>query len=379
MRSAASAQHLVTMVAALALGLLAVGVSHAQEGIAVTVELERLPGALVVAPSPDSGIPGETVFYIFWVVNTGDLATSYRLRLESADGFSASLPEHGNGRIAPLAPGEAEAVPVAVAISDRQTVGSSGATTLYATADEKPRPIGSASVTTTVAPGTEPEKTVLAPPGQSGAAGDILMYEFQVVNIGTNDASYRLRTESSIRKWVSYLPQHPRGLVGPLAPGETETVPVAVEIPSRVAAGTVCVTTLRAVRLGRPRITDEGSVTTTVVALSGLTLSLLSVREPPPGEAWMCRAVVNSSLPEPRDVLVTATAAPGWEVSVGEARTVTLGLGPGSSAEVQIQVLSPPEVANQKAYLLVTATGLGTASMRAQAVAKIGTRTAVGP
>jgi len=43
MRSAASAQHLVTMVAALALGLLAVGVSHAQEGIAVTVELRGCP------------------------------------------------------------------------------------------------------------------------------------------------------------------------------------------------------------------------------------------------------------------------------------------------------------------------------------------------
>jgi len=77
-------------------------------------------------------------------------------------------------------------------LSRTLVAGSSGATTLYATADEKPRPIGSASVTTTVAPGTEPEKTVLAPPGQSGASGDTLLYEFQVVNIGTNDASYRL-------------------------------------------------------------------------------------------------------------------------------------------------------------------------------------------
>ena len=379
MRFTLSAQRLATIVAVLALGLLAVAESHAQEGIAITVEIERLPGALVVAPSSDEGIPGETIFYVFWVVNTGDLATSYRLRLDSADGFGAYLPEHGNGRIAPLALGEAEAVPVAVTISDRLAVGSSGATTLYATADEKPRPVAFASVTTTVAPGTEPEKTVIAPPGQSGVAGDILVYEFQIVNIGTNDGSYRLRTQSSIKKWDSYLPQHPDSLVGPLAPGETETVPVAVEISSKAAAGTVCDTTLRAVRLGRPRITDEGSVTTTVVAPSGLTLSLLSVRETSPGEAWMCQAVVNSLLSEPRDVLVTATAAPGWDVSLGEAGTVTLELGPGSSAEVRIQVLPPPEVVNQKAYLIVTATGLGTASMRAQAVAKIGRRTVVGP
>jgi len=92
----------------------------------------------------------------------------------------------------------------------------------------------------------------------------------------------------------------------------------------------------------------------------------------------MYRAVVRSSLPEARDVLITATAAPGWEVSLAGVPSVTLELEPSGSAEVRIQVLPPPELVNQKAYLIVTATGLGSASTRAQAVAKIGMRTVVG-
>jgi len=346
--------------------------ADAQQGISVTVELELLPGASVTAPSGENGTPGETVYYLFWLQNTGDISATYRLSLDVARKWSAVLPQHANKQAGPLEPGAVEIVPVAVTIPSDAEIGSTGAATLTATANEKPRPSDYDTVVTTVVPAPELPRTVVAPPGQSGAPGEALVYEFEVHNVGVNDAVYRLRLSSSQKKWTCYLPAHPDGRVGPLAPDQVEIVPLVVEIPVKAAVGATCDTTLRAIRLGRPRTSDEDSVTTTVAAPSGLRLSLSGEQTARAADDTIAyRAAVANSGGEPRQILLTARSTRGWPVEVAGRDSASVAVPAGKTIAVALAVKIPQGQSGERDYLIVTAQTDGGAPVRLQAAAAI--------
>ena len=344
----------------------------AQQDISVTVELEQLPGVTVTAPSGENGTPGETVYYLFWLQNTGDVSATYRLSLEVAQKWAAVLPHHGNKQVGPLEPGAVEIVPVAVTIASDAEIGSTGATMLTATANEKPRPSDYDTVITTVVAESELPQTVVAPPGQSGAPGEALVYEFEVRNVGVSDAVYRLRLSSSQKKWSCYLPAHPDGRVGPIAPDQVEIVPLVVEIPVQAAVGTTCDTTLRAIRLARPRTSDEDSVTTTVVAPSGLVLSLSSEQTAQAGDnTVVCRAAVANSSGEARQVLLTARSTRGWRVEVDGRDSASVEVPPGKTITVALVLKVPRGQRGERDYLIVTAQVEGGAPVRLQVVTAV--------
>jgi len=346
--------------------------ADAQQDISITVELEQLPGASVTAPSGENGSPGDTLYYLFWLQNTGDISATYRLSLDVARKWSAMLPQHTNRQAGPLEPGAVEIVPVAVTIPSDAEMGSTGATTLTATANEKPRPSDYDTVVTTVVPQPELPRTVVAPPGQSGAPGATLVYEFQVRNVGVSDAVYRLRLFSSQKKWSCSLPAHTDGRVGPLAPDQVATVPVAVEIPMTATVGTTCDTTLRAIRLGRPRISDEDSVTTRVAAPSGLTLSLSGQQRAQVGDdTAVYGAAVTNNGGEPRQILLTARSTRGWPVEVAGRDSATVAVPPGKTIAVTLAVKIAEGQGGERDYLIVTVQTHGGAPVRLQAVATI--------
>jgi len=346
--------------------------ADAQQGISITVELEVLPGASVTAPSGENGTPGETVYYLFWLQNTGDISATYRLSLDVAQKWSAVLPQHVNKQAGPLEPGAVEIVPVAVTIPSNAEIGSTGAATLTATANEKPRPSDYDTVVTTVVPEPELPRTVVAPPGQSGAPGEAFVYEFEVHNVGANDAVYRLRLSSSQKKWTCYLPAHPDSRVGPLAPDQVEIVPLVVEIPVKAAVGTTCDTTLRAIRLGRPRTSDEDSVTTTVAAPSGLRLSLSAEQTAQAADDTIAyRAAVANSGGEPRQILLTARSTRGWPVEVAGRDSASVAVPAGKTIAVALAVKVPQGQSGERDYLIVTAQTDGGAPVRLQAAAAI--------
>lgn len=299
------------------------------QAIAVSVELELLPGVDVVAPAGESGAPGDTLYYLFRVQNTGNLTTSYALRVSTPSGWKSTLPLHSNSKINLLAPGAMETVPVAVTIASNATVGELGDTTLTATADEKPRPSDSATVTTTVIAAPTPPEMVVAPPGQSGVPGQTIIYPFEVRNTGVVEAVFRLRVSSSL-KWTTSLPNHPTGRVGPLAPGASETVPVAVEISSKAAVGDACETTLQVTRLGQPRLQDEASVTTIVVAATGFSLTPGAPSRQEEGTTLLPFTISNLS-DTTREVLVRGRSLRGSQVTIAGQVSVTVVLSQGEA------------------------------------------------
>ncbi len=346
--------------------------ADAQQDISVTVELGQLPGVSVTAPSGENGTPGDTVYYLFWLQNTGDISATYRLSLEVAQKWAAVLPLHGNKQVGPLEPGAVEIVPVAVTIPSAAEIGSAGATILTAIANKKPRPSDYDTVITTVVAEPELPQTVVAPPGQSGAPGEVLVYEFEVRNVGASDAVYRLRLSSSQNKWTCYLPAHPDGRVGPLAPDQLEIVPLVVEIPVKAAVGTTCDTTLRAIRLARPRTSDEDSVTTTVIAPSGLVLSLSSEQTAQVGDnRAVYRAAVANSSGEARQVLLTARSTRGWRVEVDGRDSASVEIPPGETITVALVLQVPRGQRGERDYLIVTAQVEGGVPVRLQVVVGI--------
>ena len=327
------------------------GAGSAQPGITISVELARLPGVDVTAPAGKEAAPGSTVNYLFWLQNTGSLTTSYGLSVTTPPGWSYSLPQHPNKHVRPLQPGEVEIVPVSVTLPSRVVVGTRGDTTLTATADEKPRPSDQDTVTTKVVAPPEVPRTVITPPGQSGSPGQTLVYPFQVKNIGTETVSFRV-TASSSAKWATSLPDHPSGSVGPLAPGQVEAVPAAVQIPQKAEIGQTCNTTLKAIRLSTPRVRDEGTVTTVVVAPSTLSLALSLDRVS--AESVIVRARIENTGPSARHVTVKGASVQGRTVTVNGGPTAEVTAAAGGAAEVLLAV-GPAQLAGDD-YLIVSAT-----------------------
>ncbi len=337
-----------------------------QPDIAVSVALELLPGTDVTAPTGEGAAPGDTRYYLFWVQNTGDLATSYKLTVTTESKWSAVLTQHPNKQIRTLQPGQIEIVPVAVIVPSNATVGSTGATTLTAAATAKPRPSDQDTVVTTVIPNSEIPRTVITPPGQSGAPGTTVVYDFQVKNIGVTAATYQLRVSSSQKKWTTSLPNHPKGRLGSLAPDQVETVPVAVEIPSKAGIGAVCDTRLTAIRLGRPKISDEGTVTTVVVAPSSFGLS---VADPARGDGvWVYLATITNNDNQARQVRIAGVSLRGRQVTTNGQPDAVIAVPTGGTAEVELMVNADSAGSD---YLIVSAEDAAAGTLRVQAAKAI--------
>jgi hypothetical protein len=340
-----------------ATGLLAIALAAActtpaaaQPGISISVTLELLPGVDVTAPAGKSGAPGDTIYYLFTLQNTGGLATSYRLSLISPAGWSVVLPQHSNKRVGVLQPGQSEIVPAAVTIASNAPLGSQGDTTLTATADVKPRPSDSDTVTTIVVAGPELPKMVTAPPPQSGPPGAIITYQFQLKNVGVTTADFRVSASSS-PNWQTSLPNNPKGKAGPLAPGQVEMIPVVVRIPANAAIGATCKTTLGATCLARPRTSGEDSVTTTVVAPSALAVNLAPEAS---GDPTLMRWRVTISYQgAPRKVRLSGQSLGGWQVTVNGQASVELAVPAAESAtELMVELRAPGRVRGEDCLIV---------------------------
>ncbi len=329
-----SRRALATVLLAITLATACAASASAQPDIAISVTLELLPGTDIIAPVGKSGAPGDTIYYLFNLQNTGDLATSYHLAVTSPTGWTVILPQHSNKRVGVLQPGQNEIIPMAVTISSSAVVSSQGNVTLTAMADAKPRPSDSATVTTTVVAAPDLPKMVTAPPAQSGVAGAVITYQFQLKNIGVTTADFKL-TVSSSPKWQTSLPNNPKGQAGPLAPGAVQMITVVVRVPTNAAIGATCKTTLTALCLARPRTTGEDNVTTTVVAPTAMAINLTPEASSEPAVSrWR---VLLSYQGAPKTVRLQAESLRGGKVSINGQEALDLLL-PADNTDVIVDL-----------------------------------------
>jgi hypothetical protein len=338
--------------------------ARAQQDVSVSVTLEVLPGVQVTAPAGQGAAAGDTVYYLFRVQNTGGLTTGHRLSLTASRGWTADLPLHGNKYVGPLPPGAQEIIPVAVTAPADASLGSTGSTSLAATAIEKPRPSDEDTVITTVVLDPGLPETVTAPPGQSGPPGTAITYAFELRNVGVTDATFRLRASSSPR-WNTYLPGHPSGKAGPLAPNQVEAVTVVVEIPAGAGIGETCDMTLRAIRQGRPQVEGEDLVTTTVTAPAPLRVALLQ-----PAEGGVYTVRITNITGSPQRVRLSGRTVGGAGASFGGIPQAEADVAPGATSELALSV-SRGAQGQVRGYVIVEAEILGGGPLRLFAAARI--------
>ena len=219
--------------------------------------------------------------------------------------------------------------------------------------------------------GQAPPKMVTAPPGQNASPGTTALYLFRLQNTSSATQSYQLSATSS-PSWKTSLPQSKSGKAGPLAPGQSLTIAVALTIPRKTPIGTTCATTLTATTVGRPRATDRDTVLTTVVSPSGLSLRMEAARTARRGEVVSYHATLTNAAAGPQRVGVTGVSVSGWQVRITGVAADGLTLAPGKAAEFTVDVTVPKDAPAAAAEaLVVTAQPYGALTEHVQTVSKI--------
>ena len=237
------------------------------------------------------------------------------------------------------------------------------------------RTAGAQEIQVTVKLAQIPAKMVIAPPGQSGAPGATVVYQFRVQNISSAVQSYRLTITSKPQSWKTFLPLHPNKRLGPLAAGQIAVVPVKVLIPTKAAVGSTEWTTLTATTVGRPAVTDQDSVITTVVPKSALALTAPSAVYASPGKTVRCRALVTYSGAQPCQVSVTGGSVNGWSVTAGGLGSASVAVPRGGTVEVILELTIPANAPpGGLDLLLVTAEAPGPPPLQSRAAVLVTVR-----
>lgn len=201
-----------------------------------------------------AGEPGTTLVYALPIRNTGTVTDSYTL-VVSTNGWPTTAPTV----VGPLAPSATLTVPVTVQIPAQALAFATDVATLQLTSQGDINQEALSRLTTTATPVSAVSATV-AVNGQTGTPATTMLYPLMVTNAGNITDTFML--SFSGHQWPTTLPT----TVGPLAPGASATLTVAVTIPAGTTAeGTdTVVVTITAQR--DPTKSTTVSLTTTAQA-----------------------------------------------------------------------------------------------------------------
>jgi uncharacterized repeat protein (TIGR01451 family) len=203
----------------------------------------------------DEGDPGATITYNMVVTNTGNIADSFALTVDSV--WDADLSATATGT---LDPGQPYAFTVDVTIPVDAEDSDFDVATVTATSDGDPSVTDSAELTTTAVVETEVEFGVelsATTTAQSGYVGTMVVYTVDITNTGNGADSFNVAIAG--HTWATTVA--PANV--PLQAGESAQLMVTVQIPLSAAHGAENTVTVTATSVGDPATSDSVQLTTT--------------------------------------------------------------------------------------------------------------------
>ena len=171
------------------------------------------------------GYPGSQVAYTVWITNTGNTVDSFDV---TASGIWTTTPE--TDVVGPLAAGESTGLVITVSVPLEALPGNTDTAEITLASQGNPAQTAEASITTTAllrGAVVSPENSTI-----TGDPGQTITHTLVVTNVGDVSDTYEITVDSAV--WPTYAPP----TVGPLAPGESESVDITVSIPLEALAGT---------------------------------------------------------------------------------------------------------------------------------------------
>jgi hypothetical protein len=214
----------------------------------VTVESQASPGvldssqltttanyyALTLLPlaKEGSGNPGDQVYYVLHLTNTGNTTDTFDL--ESSSIWAVTL----QGSVGPMAPGVTEDINVTVDVPAGASPGESDVATITATSQGDNSKATSSSLTTSVTTVYSFQVVPLEDTLIGHGRGTTVEYSVQVTNTGNITDTYNIHISPG--GWPVDAPLE----VGPIARNGSTTVTITVHIPFNIAMGDSNDTTL---------------------------------------------------------------------------------------------------------------------------------------
>jgi uncharacterized membrane protein len=301
-----------------------------------TTNVTGTPGELGVEIAPDrtgSGNPGDTLFYLHTITNTGTIAEEFLLSITSAGGWVVGVSPDS----IILSPDETAFVQVTTTIPLTAGVGSSDVAVVTARSQTDANVSDTAQDTTSVT-GVQMYGVVIAPDNTSTAdAGDTITYTHWVTNAGNGTDTFNITTVSD-HGWLT-----PDPAPVTLAAGAFTQIVVTLTVPA-AAITTTDVMTVTAVSINDPTATDSAFDTTNVNGVFG-TLGVMlepdNAAVAAPDDVIQYQHWLTNTGTITDDYEITAVSSQGWTIVTVPASGSFVRVAPGQAVSVIARVTVP--------------------------------------
>ncbi len=306
-----------------------VGDDSVADTATLTTTVEDFYGVELSDDQAQEGLIDTDVSYTLTVTNTGNVADSFALTVDS-NWNNAIIPTNSGS----LAPGASTTFEVIISVPDDVNAGTTDVATVTATSDTDATTTDTATVTTTAT--HPPFNGVELSPDQAadGLVGTDVSYTLVVTNTGNVADSFTLTVDGV---WTATVDP---ATTESLEPGESATLEVTVTVPADAEADDMDVTTVTATSVGDDSVSDTAELTTT--ATVDVTYGVELSATPAALTGYVGRTVVYTvnitNLGSDTDSFTLVASGNGWTTTITPDEITLLA---NESAELTVAVAIP--------------------------------------